>query len=68
MITAAGSYTALRDGFTGITGASNLEVDGYRSSTEVDSGFAWDYYFDNGIWNPDSKGLAVINVRACLAF
>ena len=40
MITAAGSYTALRDGFTSV-GGSNLLSDVYWSSTESGSGSAW---------------------------
>ena len=69
MINAAGGYTALRDGFSGITGASNLMPGTYWSSTEVDSSRVWRYYFGSGggYWSRvsrDSDGL----VRACLAF
>ena len=69
MINAAGGYTALRDGFSGITGASNLMPGTYWSSTEVDSSKVWRYYFGSGggYWSRvsrDSDGL----VRACLAF
>ena len=69
MINAAGGYTALRDGFSGITGASNLMPGTYWSSTEVDSSRVWRYYFGSGggYWSrvsKDSDGL----VRACLAF
>ena len=69
MINAAGGYTALRDGFSGITGASNLMPGTYWSSTEVDSSRVWRYYFGSGAgyWSrvsKDSDGL----VRACLAF
>ena len=69
MINAAGGYTALRDGFSGITGASNLLPGTYWSSTEVDSSKVWRYYFGSGggYWSRvsrDSDG----QVRACLAF
>ncbi len=65
----AGSYTALRTGFSGITGASNLQLYVYWSSTEDedDSEFAWDYNFNDGSWGSDEKVLDDI-VRACLAF
>ena len=68
MITAAGGYTALRDGFRGITGASNLRSTTYWSSTESGSDNAWSYFFGNGIWLDVSKGYAGYSVRACLAF
>ena len=70
MITAAGGYTALRDGFSGIAGASNLQSNFYWSSTEDDSNNAnaWLYRFSNGQWYHDSKGYGDIRVRACLAF
>ena len=68
MITAAGGYTALRDGFRGITGASNLRSTTYRSSTESGSDNAWSYFFGNGVWLDVSKGYAGYSVRACLAF
>lgn len=71
MITAAGSYTALRDGFTSV-GGSNLQSYVYWSSTEYeyDSDCAWLYDFDNGGWDPDLKvfGYGGVRVRACLAF
>jgi surface protein len=70
MITAAGSYTALRDGFSGISGASNLQSDFYWSSTEYDSNnaSAWRYAFSYGGWTTNSKDTNYIWVRACLAF
>ena len=68
MITAAGSYTALRDGFSGIAGASNLQSGLYWSSTEDDSRFAWYYDFVDGDWDFGRKGYGSIRVRACLAF
>ena len=64
----AGSNTALRDGFNGITGASNLQSDVYWSSTELDSGNAWRYLFGSGSWGYGNKGSVRIRVRACLAF
>ncbi|MBR6276687.1 MAG: hypothetical protein IKR31_07150, partial [Prevotella sp.] len=67
MITAAGGHTALRDGFSGITGASNLQSDYYWSSTEGGSSSAWGYAFDDGYWGRDSKDNDGL-VRACLAF
>jgi hypothetical protein len=68
----AGSYTALRDGFSGITDASNLQSFYYWSSTEC-NGFeafdAWVYvFFDGGFWCNGSKDLGNKYVRACLAF
>ena len=66
MINAAGSYTALRDGFSSV-GGTNMQLDFYWSSTERDSLLAWGYDFDHGDWyliNKDSDAL----VRACLAF
>ena len=67
MITAAGSYTALRDGFTSV-GGSNLLSDVYWSSTESGSGSAWVYYFDDGDLFDLIKGNGNVRVRACLAF
>lgn len=64
----AGSYTALRDGFTSV-GGSNLQSDDYWSSTEYDSNFAWSYFFADGYWNDDYKDDDDSPlVRACLAF
>ena len=63
------NYQDLRDGFSGISGASNLQSDMYGiywSSTEDDSG-KWYYYFGYGGWyHSDYNGN--IWVRACLAF
>ena len=68
MITAAGSYTALRDGFSSITGASNMQSNSYYwSSTEDGSGYARACYFGDGSWNSPNKTNSV-RVRACLAF
>ena len=69
MITAAGSYTALSDGFSGIAGASILQSDNYSywSSTEYGLSRAYLYYFGDGSWWLASKGNVRL-VRACLAF
>ena len=64
----AGSYTALRDGFSGITGASNLQSYYYWSSTEVDEDMASLYRFDTGEWQDIPKEEDETYVRACLAF
>ena len=61
------NYQDLRDGFSGITGASNLQLDYYWSSTEYDSSDAWDYAFDEGNWFHSDKSFEDY-VRACLAF
>jgi len=63
----AGSYTALRDGFSGISGASNLQSDEYWSRTEYDSGYAWVYDFGSGSWYEELTD-DNFRVRACLAF
>ena len=69
MITAAGGYAALRDGFSGITGASNLKSNGlYWSSTEYNSSKAWYLRFINGNWQNGQKHTTLCYVRACLAF
>ena len=69
MITAAGGYTALRNGFTSV-GGSNLESDYYWSSTEYenDTSEAWTFLFNNGSWGEFFKSTNYILVRACLAF
>jgi len=68
MISAAGSHTDLRDGFSSV-GGTNMLLDCYWSSTECNSDNALLYYFGNGqgYWNDDEKGYGY-NVRACLAF
>ncbi len=68
MINAAGDYTALCDGFSGITGASNLQSNNYWSSTESASDRAWNYSFFMDLWGNGLKSLDDIYVRACLAF
>ena len=66
----AGSYTALRNGFSSITGASNLVSSVYWSSIEVDASNAWGYLFASpGKWQNDvPKSADYYYVRACLAF
>ena len=66
MITTAGSYTALRDGFSSV-GGTNMRTNKYWSSSEVDSANAWFYNFTNGNWVEDSKDNNR-RVRAVLAF
>jgi len=65
MINAAGSHTALRDGFSSV-GGTNMQSATYWSSTE-EGNAAWDYSFEDGVWCDDSKG-SNYYVRACLAF
>ena len=64
----AGSYTALRDGFTSV-GGSNLQSNMYWSSTESesDSSQAWYHYFYSDNWWYWDKN-SDYYVRACLAF
>jgi len=71
MISAASSYTALRDGFSSV-GGTNMQSGFYWSSTETDSYNAWGYLFldDLGDWHnvyKDDDGNGGY-VRACLAF
>jgi|GEM_PF-4713815 len=69
MITAAGSYGALRDGFSSV-GGTNMQEDTYWSSTERDSddSKACVYFFNFisnwGFSNKEANNL----IRACLAF
>ncbi|MBQ7996777.1 MAG: Ig-like domain-containing protein [Paludibacteraceae bacterium] len=65
MITAAGSYTALRDGFSAV-GGTNMKNVGYWSSTSF-MHYAWCYKFNNGEWFDDYQD-GDNYVRACLAF
>ena len=66
----AGSYTSLRDGFDGITGASNLQSYPYWSSTDDEDewGCKWLYGFGNDSWFSDLYFEEDYWVRACLAF
>ena len=65
MISAAGSYSALRDGFSSV-GGTNMQLGDYWSSTEYDSSRAWSYSFFGG-WNEITKTTEKV-VRAVLAF
>ena len=67
MIYAAGSYSALHDGFSSV-GGTNMQSDFYWSSTEYDSDFAW-YYddYNQEDWDNGDK-IYGLYVRACLAF
>lgn len=66
MITAAGGYEALRDGFSGV-GGTNMQQDAYWSSTPVDD-LAWIFYFAYGGKWVDGYVDDHCYVRACLAF
>lgn len=65
MITAAGGYEALRDGFSSV-GGTNMNEDKYWSSTPENT-YAWCYYFNYGKW-VDGYVDNPCYVRACLAF
>ena len=68
MIDAAGTIEAFRGGFSGITGASDLQSYGYyKLSTEYDVTNSWVFYFGYGNW-PYSFKTNPARVRACLAF
>lgn len=47
MISAAGNFNALRDGFSGV-GGTNMQSVNYWSSTEESGSYAWTYYFFSG--------------------
>ena len=70
-ISAAGSYSDLRDGFSSV-GGTNMERAHYWSSTEKDTDYAEDYYFGDfsggGQWFSSVKNSNNYYVRACLAF
>ena len=68
MIYAAGGLSALKNGFSGITGASNLQSYYYLSSTEDEGGDVWYFDFTGGGSGTTDKGDADNYVRACLAF
>ena len=65
----AGSYTALRDGFTSV-GGSNLQSKDYWSSTEYEYNTtkAWSVNLGYECWYDNSKDRVYPMVRACLAF
>ena len=65
MITAAGGYEALRDGFSAV-GGTNMNEDKYWSSTPENDN-AWIFYFNYGMW-VDGYVDNPCRVRACLAF
>ena len=69
MISDAGSYTDLRDGFSSVGGTNMHSDDLYWSSTETepDSDYAWIYDFGSGHWGNGYKDFNYY-VRACLAF
>ena len=67
MISAAGTYDTLRDGFSSITGASNLLNAIYWSSSGGSSN-KYAISFNVGTWNTPAKTINYLNVRACLAF
>ena len=67
MIGAAGTYDTLRDGFSSITGASNLLNAIYWSSSGGSSN-KYAISFNVGTWNTPAKTINYLNVRACLAF
>lgn len=69
MIDAAGSYTALRDGFSSV-GGTNMQSAGYWSSTQTNMNWEWYYYynFGSGNWDYYDKDFGSYVVRACLAF
>lgn len=66
MISAAGSYTALRDGFSSV-GGTNMKGKAYYSSTEDASNKVWRYLFDLGSGGYVDKG-SNRYARAVLAF
>ena len=66
MISAAGSTTDLRNGFSSV-GVTNMQTDVYWASTEYDSSYAYYYDFYGDYWNVAPKGNGFC-VRACLAF
>ena len=66
MINAAGSYTALRDGFNSV-GGTNMQKEYYWSSTENGSDYARGHDFWDGSWDNVNKE-TVVYARACLAF
>ena len=66
MITAAGDYTALRDGFTSV-GGTNMVSNWYWSSKESNAQAASEINFGTGSWANAAK-TSSIYVRAALAF
>lgn len=70
MINAAGSFTALRDGFSSVGGTNmqRMSDSNYWSSTEYASNYARRIEFVNGSWSFMKKDVDYYYVRACLAF
>lgn len=66
MLTAAGSHTALRDGFYGV-GGTNMQSKNYWSSSECDDSQAWAYVFESGNAGVGFKSSNKY-VRSALAF
>ena len=71
MISDAGSYKALHDGFSSV-GGTNMQWSSsyyyYWSSTEYDSGHAWSYNSNGDSWYSSDAKENCNYVRACLAF
>ena len=67
MITAAGGYTKLRDGFSGV-GGSNMHSYLYWSSTEKAKDYSWFFNFSDGVWYNGMKDVGDRYVRSALAF
>lgn len=68
MISAAGGYAALRDGFSNV-GGYNMRSDYYLSSSEKDDDEMWCYDFLTASWKGGVKGsYSTFYVRACLKF
>ena len=71
MITAAGGFASLRDGFSSVGGTDMLSGndDYYWSSTTVGYDCAWSCTFSTGNWTDDyADDYTTDYVRACLAF
>ena len=69
MISAAGGYTDLRDGFTSVGGVNMWNDYYYWSSSEISLiNYAWTCACDSGIWDSNYKGSEYGRARACLAF
>ena len=71
MITAAGGFAALRDGFSSVGGTNMLSGEGdyYWSSSTTGSDCAWCCTFSTGNWTDDYVDNSCTDyVRACLEF
>ncbi len=68
MLTAAGSYIALRNGFSSI-GGTDLKSDPYWSSSEYDSSHAWDCdFYDESLYQSPSFKYYPFYIRSVVAF